>query len=121
MPENSTISPVCCKSISLWGMTLLKIKKYENREIFTLFGILPVFSRPVIKTDENTFVVWEPCSQSHSEVVPGYAKYLLDLGYSVSIVVKPEHYHSGLFSRFSSVFFYFRAVKLHFYFCSVSV
>jgi len=111
MPENSTISPVCCRSISLWGMTLLKIKKYENREIFSLFGILPVFSRPVIKADENTFVVWEPCSRSHSEVVPGYAKYLLDLGYSVSIVVKPEHYRSGLFSRFSSDKLFFNVLS----------
>ena len=51
---------------------------------------------------ENTFVVWEPCSDSHSEVVPGYVKYLLDLGYHVSVVVNPKHLKDGLFSRFNS-------------------
>lgn len=49
---------------------------------------------------DNTFVVWEPCSKSHSEVVPGYVKYLLDLGYHVSVVVHPDRYKEGLFSRF---------------------
>ena len=44
--------------------------------------------------------MWEPCSVSHSEVLPGYAKYLLDLGYHVSIIVNPERYKEGLFSKF---------------------
>lgn len=56
------------------------------------------YKKPVIKS--NTFIVWEPCSKSHSEVVPGYVKYLLDLGYHVSVIVNPQHYKSGLFSRF---------------------
>ena len=64
--------------------------------------IKPIFSykKPVIKN--NTFIVWEPCSQSHSEVVPGYVKYLLDLGYHVSVCVNPERYKEGLFSRFNN-------------------
>lgn len=90
------------KIVYLGRIPLLKVKEYKNRETFYLFGIIPVFRRPVIYVDSNTFVVWEPCSQSHSEVVPGYAKYLLDLGYTVSVVVNPEHYQSGLFSRFFS-------------------
>lgn len=53
---------------------------------------------PIIK--ENTFLVWEPCSKSHAEVVPGYAKYLLDLGYHVSILVEPDRLKEGLFCRF---------------------
>lgn len=53
---------------------------------------------PEIK--ENTFMIWEPCSSSHAEVVPGYAKYLLDLGYHVSILITPERYKEGLFCRF---------------------
>lgn len=53
---------------------------------------------PVIKDD--TFLVWEPCSKSHSEVVPGFVKYLLDLGYHVSVLVSPERFKEGLFSRF---------------------
>ncbi|DAA94246.1 TPA: hypothetical protein CPT88_09290 [Candidatus Gastranaerophilales bacterium HUM_8] len=56
------------------------------------------YKKPVIKS--KTFIVWEPCSKSHSEVVPGYVKYLLDLGYHVSVIVNPQHYKSGLFSRF---------------------
>lgn len=56
------------------------------------------YKKPVIKS--NTFIVWEPCSKSHSEVVPGYVKYLLDLGYHVSVIVNPQHYKGGLFSRF---------------------
>jgi len=61
--------------------------------------IKPLFDykKPVIKS--NTFIVWEPCSKSHSEVVPGYAKYLLDLGYHVSVLVNPQKYKEGLFSR----------------------
>ncbi len=53
---------------------------------------------PVIKDD--TFIVWEPCSKSHSEVVPGFAKYLLDSGYHVSVIAAPERLKEGLFSRF---------------------
>ena len=52
-------------------------------------------------SDVGTFFVWEPCSKSHSEVVPGYAKYLLDLGYKVSVIVNPEKLKEGVFCRFS--------------------
>ncbi len=89
------------KIVAVGKIPLLKVKEYQGRETFYLFGFLPVFRRPVLIADNNTFVIWEPCSQSHSEVVPGYAKYLLELGYSVSVVVNPEHYKSGLFSRFT--------------------
>ena len=51
--------------------------------------------------DDRTFYLWEPCSKSHSEVLPGYARYLLDLGYSVSVLLTPRHIADGLFSRFS--------------------
>lgn len=54
---------------------------------------------PIIK--DNTFIIWEPCSSSHAEIVPGYAKYLLDLGYHVSILVTPERLKEGLFARFN--------------------
>ena len=80
----------------------MKVKEFENKNTYYLFGFLPVFMKcvniPVIK--DNTFFVWEPCSQSHSEVVPGYVKYLLDLGYHVSVLVNPDRYKEGLFSRF---------------------
>ncbi len=69
----------------------------------TLFkNIKKVFStkRPIIK--DNTFLLWEPCSSSHAEVVPGFAKYLLDLGYHVSILITPARYKEGLFCRFDT-------------------
>lgn len=58
---------------------------------------LALFGRRDIFMDDNTFIVWEPCSVSHSEVVPGYAKYLSDLGYTVSVVVSPKSVRDGLF------------------------
>lgn len=54
---------------------------------------------PIIK--ENTFVVWEACSVSHSEVVPGFIKYFADLGYHVSVLVDPDRIKEGLFERFN--------------------
>lgn len=50
--------------------------------------------------DKETFFVWEPCSHSHAEVLPGYAKLLLDAGYKVSVLVTPERLKEGLFSQF---------------------
>ena len=57
-----------------------------------------MYKKPVIK--ENTFLVWEPCGKSHAEVVPGFVKYLLDLGYHVSVLVSPNAYKENLFARF---------------------
>lgn len=54
---------------------------------------------PVIK--DNTFIVWEACTLSHSEVVPGFVKYLSDLGYHVSVLVDPDRLKEGLFERFN--------------------
>ena len=76
---------------------LLRPKFYEalvKTYIYPLFE----YKKPVIKS--NTFIVWEPCSKSHSEVVPGFCKYLLDSGYHVSVIVNPQKYKEGLFSRF---------------------
>src|SRR5210317_1461280 len=49
----------------------------------------------------DTIVLWEPCSQSHGEIVPGYAKYLLDLGYRVMVLMTPDRIDEGLFCRFA--------------------
>lgn len=54
------------------------------------------------KVLENTFVVWEPCSKSHGEIIPGYAKYLLDLGYEVLVLMTPDRIDEGLFARMSN-------------------
>ena len=55
---------------------------------------------PAPSISHDTFLVWEPCTYSHAEVVPGYVKYLLDLGFAVSVFVTPQRYEEGLFSRF---------------------
>lgn len=78
-------------------------KKSVKNYIISLFN--SVFSRRkktenLIEIKDNTFILWELCSQSHAEVVPGYAKYLLDLGYHVSVIINPERYKEGLFERF---------------------
>lgn len=49
----------------------------------------------------NTFIVWEPCTYSHAEVVPGFVKYLLDLGYEVCVCSAPQRFDEGLFDRFT--------------------
>jgi hypothetical protein len=65
-----------------------------------LAGVL-LRRNPAPSISQDTFLVWEPCTYSHAEVVPGYVKYLLDLGYEVSVFVTPERYEEGLFSRFN--------------------
>ena len=73
----------------------IKEKGYKCIENF--YKILPL-KTPVIK--ENTFIVWEPCSKSHSEVVPGFVKYFVDLGYHVSVLVDKDRLKEGLFSKY---------------------
>lgn len=68
-----------------------KIKRF-----FRSFGV----KTPEIR--ENTFIVWEPCSKSHAEVVPGFAAYLLESGYHVSVLLNTARYDEGLFERFSN-------------------
>ncbi|WP_227269964.1 hypothetical protein [Roseobacter weihaiensis] len=50
--------------------------------------------------DGNTVVLWEPCSLSHGEIVPGYAQILLDIGHRVVVLMTPQRLDEGLFSRF---------------------
>ena len=76
-------------------------------------GCLPLRSRlkywlggafdraPWPQVTDNTFFLWEPCSHSHAEVVPGYAHYLLELGYDVSVLLTPQRLDEGLFERFT--------------------
>lgn len=71
----------------------------DKFSIISLLKSIFISKEPVIK--ENTFLLWEPCSKSHSEVIPGYAKYLRDLGYHVSVLLTPKRYKEGLFSRYS--------------------
>lgn len=62
---------------------------------------IPIFWKPKWpEIDGNTAILWEPCSNSHGEIVPGYAKYLLDLGYEVLVLLTPKRLDEGLFSRF---------------------
>ena len=65
-----------------------------------MFSLLSLFKPKEPEVRENTFLVWEPCSKSHGEVLPGYVKYLLDLGFEVSVLTTPKNIKDGLFSRF---------------------
>lgn len=56
---------------------------------------------PVPSIDGDTFILWEPCSKSHGEIIPGYASYLLALGYKVVVLMTPARIPEGLFCRFS--------------------
>lgn len=60
---------------------------------------LAAWLRPGLPDVTGTFVVWEPCSRNHGEVVPGYVRYLRQLGYRVSVLVSPGRVREGLFSR----------------------
>lgn len=51
----------------------------------------------MIKTNKNTFIVWEPHTKTHAETVPGWTKYLLDMGYRVIAVVGSNPVNDGLF------------------------
>ena len=73
------------------------IKEYLYKSVEKFYKCLPL-KTPIIK--ENTFIVWEPCSKSHSEVVPGFVKYFVDLGYHVSVLVDKDRLKEGLFSKF---------------------
>jgi hypothetical protein len=48
----------------------------------------------------RTFLLWEPSSKSHAEVVPGYVRYLRDLGFQVLVLMTPAMLSEGLFSRY---------------------
>ena len=66
-------------------------------DFLKIFGIKP--KMPTIT--DNTFLVWEPCTKSHAEVIPGYVKYLIDLGYNVTVMMSCVSTQKGLFSKFS--------------------
>ena len=79
--------------------------KNRSKNAITIAGIFlsRLFGRNTPKPyyNENTFFVWEPCSKSHAEVVPGYCKLLLDAGYDVSVLIEPKRIEEGLFSNFN--------------------
>ncbi|MFT4693938.1 MAG: glycosyltransferase involved in cell wall biosynthesis [Francisella sp.] len=72
------------------------------QHMYLFKDIKEFFSTKKLIIRENTFLIWEPCSSSHAEVVPGFTKYLLDLGYHISILITPQRYKEGLFCRFDS-------------------
>ena len=81
-----------------YGWSVMKYTDIFEKFIDSVWSLIN--KKPIIR--ENTFIVWEPCSKSHGEVVPGYVKYLLDMGYHVSVCINPVQYKEGLFSRFEN-------------------
>ncbi len=78
---------------------------YSNiikRKIIRILGLkmsFSIYKKPYI--DNNTFLLWEPTYTYHGEIIPGYAKYLVDLGYKVSILMDEKHKTSGLFDLYN--------------------
>lgn len=67
------------------------------RAVLQRVGILP-FVWP--KIGPRTFILWEPSSKSHAEIVPGYVRYLRDLGFQVLVLMTPAMLSEGLFARY---------------------
>lgn len=63
---------------------------------------LPWTKRPAHRPQltPDTFLLWEPCSASHGEIVPGYAFLLAEAGYRVAVMLTPARLEEGLFDRF---------------------
>ena len=76
-----------------------------------LRNLFSVFRKTELFADENTFAVWEACSGSHGEVIPGFVQYLLDLGYTVSVVMYEGHHSDGLFSRMQNEKLFFNRIS----------
>ena len=59
----------------------------------------------------NSVVLWEPSKYSHGEILTGFAKYLLDLGYEVYIFCNPDRYKEKLFCRFRNKHLHFNKIS----------
>ena len=82
------------RKISLWHVPFMKIIKKLGTLKLSVLGIPLVKVRKTavkntgknIKISKNTFILWSASPVFHSEVDPGYAKYLVDLGYNVLVL-----------------------------------
>lgn len=95
--RSDKVVTISAKKIVRRNFVSKKLK--SKKSLFESLKSLLDYKRPIIK--DNTFIVWEPCTKNHSEVVPGYVKYLLDLGYHVSVCLSPTNYKMNVFSRFT--------------------
>ena len=59
----------------------------------------------------NSVILWEPSRYSHGEILTGFAKYLLDLGYEVYIFCNPDRYKEKLFCRFRNKHLHFNKIS----------
>jgi hypothetical protein len=83
------------RTITVEKITVEKIRQYSQK-VFT-----KVFIRPLVvifylstlrkfvnsEVRPNTVLLVEARHDSHGEVIPGYAKYLLDLGYNIDLLI----------------------------------
>lgn len=92
---------------SLVPFFLLKIfslKNINERKVLTILGISIKFRRPLNKEEKNIYsnftkhpvknnsVLLIEVNDFHSETLPGMAKYFLDLGFNVDIIISNEEY-----------------------------
>lgn len=61
----------------------LKEKIFQNRQNnLEIFSFYDIFNKTI---DNNTILIFEP-NTHHHECLPGYSKYLIDLGYNVDVL-----------------------------------
>lgn len=53
----------------------------------------------ITQTSKTRVLIFEPNFDAHSEVVPGYAKYFLDLGCQVDVLMLQSNYDMGALAR----------------------
>lgn len=76
------------KVLNILGLKI-KIKKSNNKYIKSLY------KKRVLK---NSVLLVE-CNNLHGETLPGYIKYLKDLGYNIDVIVTPRIYFENPFVR----------------------
>ena len=91
------------KFINLFIM-LIPIKKYRKKArfylmkfTFSMFSEFKTFNNHDIKN--KTVLIFEP-NNSHAEVIIGYIKYLIDLGFNVDILTTKENANSNFLYSF---------------------
>lgn len=77
-----------------------ELRNNIKHKIIYILGIKISFKCSISNFKKNSFILWEPTATYHGEIIPGYAKYLLDLGYNVYVLMDNIHLTNGLFGHF---------------------
>jgi hypothetical protein len=84
-----------------------KTKEKMSKKLLRVKEFLQFFHLVLQGVKANTVLIIEPHNYHH-EVVPGYAKYFVDLGYALDIIMLPETKQDNVFCRYHD-----RNIHLH--------